>query len=49
VLWSGDPLAPQGTVQKLWIAGEDMDLNHRQKDLTRAYLPQVSVVHPESK
>ncbi len=39
VLWSGDPLEPQSAVQKLWIDGKDMDLNHRQMDLARAYLP----------
>jgi imidazolonepropionase-like amidohydrolase len=41
VLWSGDPFEPQTSVQKLWIAGKDMDLNHRQKDLARAYLAKV--------
>ncbi|MDQ3235568.1 MAG: hypothetical protein M3Q07_27480, partial [Pseudobdellovibrionaceae bacterium] len=49
VLWSGDPFEPQSAVQKLWIAGQDMDLNHRQKELTRAYLPKVSAGAPQPK
>ncbi|HYX37046.1 MAG TPA: amidohydrolase family protein [Oligoflexus sp.] len=49
VLWSGDPLEPQSAVQKLWIAGQDMGLNHRQKELTRAYLPKVSAGAPQPK
>jgi imidazolonepropionase-like amidohydrolase len=49
VLWSGDPFEPQTTVQKLWIAGKDMDLNHRQKELARAYLAKAAVPRPQAK
>ncbi len=38
-LWSGDPFEPQSAVQKLWIDGKDMDLNHRQLELAKAYMP----------
>lgn len=46
VLWSGDPFEPQTTVQKVWIAGKDMDLNHRQKELARAYLTKAPAPVP---
>ncbi|WP_176736554.1 amidohydrolase family protein [Oligoflexus tunisiensis] len=49
VLWSGDPFEPQSAVQKLWIAGKDMDLNHRQKELARAYLAKAPTTPPEAK
>jgi imidazolonepropionase-like amidohydrolase len=49
VLWSADPLEPQSSVQKLWIAGKEMDLNHRQKELARAYLAKAPAAQPQGK
>jgi imidazolonepropionase-like amidohydrolase len=49
VLWSGDPFEPQSAVQKLWIAGKDTDLNHRQKELAKAYLAKAPAAQPEAK
>ncbi|WP_281556423.1 amidohydrolase family protein [Thalassomonas sp. RHCl1] len=38
VLWSGDPLELSTRVEKMWIAGEEVDTNSRQDALRERYL-----------
>ncbi len=38
ILWNGSPLEPTSRVEKLWIKGKEMSLDHRQKVLAIKYL-----------
>ncbi|MFW7379813.1 MAG: amidohydrolase family protein [Oligoflexus sp.] len=37
VLWTGDPLENHSHAAKIWIAGEEQDLDNRQRMLSRTY------------
>ena len=38
ILWNADPLEPMANPERIWIEGNQLDLNHRQQKLAKKYL-----------
>lgn len=40
ILWNADPLEPMASPERIWIDGEEMNMDNRQRMLARKYLTQ---------
>ena len=46
VLWDGDPLEPSSAAVAVWVAGKEVSLDTRQKELRDRYLPKAGLRRP---
>jgi imidazolonepropionase-like amidohydrolase len=44
VLWDGDPLEPSSAAVTVWVAGKEVSLETRQKELRDRYLPKAGLM-----